>query len=319
MERIDGGWDDILSDILPLNGDVLGTPNGVDGLRAYDIDFTSALSWSGKNVCALLLIATAADSWRQDYHQTLHDSIGSPNNFQLHSPNSANSSSPAISDYLMFAPDDLRRFSHSTVSSEGTISPKDSILSSPMLPEIIGYFAKPAAYTSASSRREDATSLPLIPISPQLVMPSIAPAASPKLGKEPVEAAPAPGAARRRASTKPTAVSKESTKAGTTSNHNNSKPMTARDRKRRQMHNASAMRSRIRLNETLDKMWKTIPAARRRKRLGEDTDEQEVMEDTDDEDDERIGRADKVEIGIAYIHYLEQRVQELEERINPSH
>ena len=97
--------------------------------------------------------------------------------------------------------------------------------------------------------------------------------------------------------------------------------MTARDRKRRQMHNASAMRSRIRLNETLDKMWKTIPLARRRRRLpsvGIDGGDMhtENTEELDEEDGERIGRADKVEVGIEYITYLEDRVRELEERLN---
>jgi len=192
------------------------------------------------------------------------------------------------------------------------------MLSSPLPPQTVGYFAKPAVNTSPVSRQEDATPVPLTPISPKLVMHSIAPSASPKLGKEPVEAAPAPGPGRRRAATKPAGLSKDSGKAATTSNHNNSRPLTARDRKRRQMHNASAMRSRIRLNETLDKMWKTIPAARRRKRLGEDTDGQDAMEDTDDEEEERIGRADKVEIAIDYIQYLEQRLKELE-GINPCH
>jgi hypothetical protein len=79
------------------------------------------------------------------------------------------------------------------------------------------------------------------------------------------------------------------------------------------MHNASAMRSRIRLNETLDKMWKTIPAARRRKRLAEGLDGQDAMDEIDDEGEERIGRADKVEVAIEYILHLEQRVRELEE------
>jgi hypothetical protein len=91
------------------------------------------------------------------------------------------------------------------------------------------------------------------------------------------------------------------------------------------MHNASAMRSRIRLNETLDKMWRTIPVSRRRKRLlslnaeggGLDVDEQ--MDDGEDEDEERIGRADKVEVGIDYIVYLEERVKDLEDRVNQQH
>lgn len=103
------------------------------------------------------------------------------------------------------------------------------------------------------------------------------------------------------------------------SNNNNSKPMTARDRKRRQMHNASAMRSRIRLNETLDKMWKTIPAARRKKGLSlslhctaENDVHMDELEEEDDDDEERIGRADKVEVAIDYIMFLEERIHLLE-------
>jgi len=80
------------------------------------------------------------------------------------------------------------------------------------------------------------------------------------------------------------------------------------------------MRSRIRLNETLDKMWKTIPASRRRKRqlsLSAEGAEatHDTMEDVDDDEEERIGRADKVEVGIEYILYLEDRVRELEARL----
>ena len=126
---------------------------------------------------------------------------------------------------------------------------------------------------------------------------------------------------RRRAPTKTIASSNNATKSSGVSNHNNSKPMTARDRKRRQMHNASAMRSRIRLNETLDKMWKTIPLARRRKHLPSISPDSrdghnDAMEDFDEDEEERIGRADKVEVGIDYIIYLEERVKELENRVN---
>ena len=100
--------------------------------------------------------------------------------------------------------------------------------------------------------------------------------------------------------------------------------MTARDRKRRQMHNASAMRSRIRLNETLDKMWKTIPVSRRRKQLNSLNSEgcevsNDAMDDLDEDEEERIGRADKVEVGIDYIIYLEERVKELEQRVGRGH
>jgi hypothetical protein len=37
------------------------------------------------------------------------------------------------------------------------------------------------------------------------------------------------------------------------------------------------------------------------------------MDDFDDDEEERIGRADKVEVGIDYIIHLEGRVKELEE------
>lgn len=135
---------------------------------------------------------------------------------------------------------------------------------------------------------------------------------------------PLAGPTRRRSSKITPAGPNNSTKSSGVSNHNNSKPMTARDRKRRQMHNASAMRSRIRLNETLDKMWKTIPLSRRRKRVPSINSEagdghNDGMEEFDDEDDERIGRADKVEVGIDYIIYLEERVKELEERVGRGH
>jgi hypothetical protein len=79
------------------------------------------------------------------------------------------------------------------------------------------------------------------------------------------------------------------------------------------------MRSRIRLNETLDKMWKTIPISRRRKRLSMSSDNCEphndAMEDFEEDEEERIGRADKVEVGIDYISYLEERVRELEQQL----
>jgi hypothetical protein len=43
------------------------------------------------------------------------------------------------------------------------------------------------------------------------------------------------------------------------------------------------------------------------------------MEEFDEDEEERIGRADKVEVGIDYIIYLEDRVKELEERISGGH
>jgi len=54
MEAVDGGWDDILHDSLHPLGDVLGTPDNIDGLRVCDIEYTSAFSWSSKNVDAPL-------------------------------------------------------------------------------------------------------------------------------------------------------------------------------------------------------------------------------------------------------------------------
>lgn len=189
-----------------------------------------------------------------------------------------------------------------------------------MIPEPVGYFAKPAVIAS-SARIDPPAPAPLSPISPKLVTvtQAIAPAASPKDIKPVVPAVPPPATTRRRGTSKATATSKELGKPATTSNQSNAKHMTARDRKRRQMHNASAMRSRIRLNETLDKMWKTIPAARRRKHLMEDFNGQDTMEDIDEDDEERVGRADKVEVGIEYIIYLEKRVKDLEEKVKRGH
>jgi len=103
---------------------------------------------------------------------------------------------------------------------------------------------------------------------------------------------------------------------------NNSKHMTARDRKRRQMHNASATRSRIRLNETLDKMWRTIPITRRRKRMPPVKESSnkivEMASGEENDEEERIGRADKVEVGIDYILYLEERIKKLEAQADQS-
>ena len=68
-------------------------------------------------------------------------------------------------------------------------------------------------------------------------------------------------------------------------------------------------------------MWKTIPVARRRKRLNALNAEggceasNDAMDDLDEDEEERIGRADKVEVGIDYILYLEDRVKELEQRV----
>jgi len=212
-------------------------------------------------------------------------------------------------------PDKMKKASISTVSSEGTISPRDSVFLSPDLPETMLY------QPSASATRNQ--SIPGVRNPLPHVVASPADGEQVNIKQQRDAEAPPAGPSRRRstklahASTSPSGNKSLSA----VSNNNNSKPMTARDRKRRQMHNASAMRSRIRLNETLDKMWKTIPLARRRRRLpsvGIDGGDMhpENTEELDEEDGERIGRADKVEVGIEYIVYLEDRVRELEERLN---
>ena len=222
----------------------------------------------------------------------------------------------------MYSPDELRRLSNSTISSASTISPKDSVLITADLPETIEYFSEPTPGFHNPPVSYHETSAPLSPISPR---PAVRPV--PRLsvdikpnkdgeGAQTAQATPT----RRRSSNKTPASSNSVTKSSGVSNHNNSKPMTARDRKRRQMHNASAMRSRIRLNETLDKMWKTIPFSRRRKRLSSLSSDgcennNDAMEELDEDEEERIGRADKVELGIDYIIYLEERVRELEDRM----
>jgi hypothetical protein len=225
-----------------------------------------------------------------------------------------------LSDDYTYSADELRRSSHSTISSEDTISPKDSMLFSPELPESIGYphqsttaFNTPASYNGTPG--------PMSPISP---LPVVRPIHRLHVNAKPQTDAnvPQPGPSRRRAAKVSTTTSNSAPKSSGVSNHNNSKPMTARDRKRRQMHNASAMRSRIRLNETLDKMWKTIPISRRRKRLSNSENGEhhhDVMEDYDEDEEERIGRADKVEVGIDYIIYLEDRVRDLEQQLTVGH
>jgi len=232
----------------------------------------------------------------------------------------SNDSSPLLSDdYMYSSADDLRRLSNSTVSSEGTISPKDSVLFSSETTDVISYYSHstPALMQSPASYHD--TPAPMSPISPPPKVRQFSRlhnVVKPEGETEALQSGPG-----RRRSTKITpASSAPAPRLSGVSNHNNSKPMTARDRKRRQMHNASAMRSRIRLNETLDKMWKTIPVSRRRKRLpqlGENGEgSNDPMEDMDEEEEERIGRADKVEVGIDYILYLEDRVRELEQRLN---
>jgi hypothetical protein len=181
------------------------------------------------------------------------------------------------------------------------------------LPETVGYFSQTTPLFKNSPMYETPA-----PISPR---PAIRPVSVQTESKPQKEGdAQQTGPVRRRATKTNSVATNASAKSSGVSNHNNSKPMTARDRKRRQMHNASAMRSRIRLNETLDKMWKTIPVSRRRKRLNSLNSEgcevsNDAMDDLDEDEEERIGRADKVEVGIDYIIYLEERVKELEQRV----
>jgi hypothetical protein len=190
---------------------------------------------------------------------------------------------------------------------------------SPDIQETMGYFS-----LSTSAFEHDPAVYQATPAPEKLIVPrlSLRPSVRTQESKPEKEPEPAPAAPSRRRPAKSTASSSSSTttKASGLSNNNNSKPMTARDRKRRQMHNASAMRSRIRLNECLDKMWKTIPPTRRRRLSvsADGTDGNEQMEDYDDDEEERIGRADKVEVGIDYIIHLEERVRELEERLGQS-
>lgn len=221
-----------------------------------------------------------------------------------------------LSDDYMYFPDELRRTSNSTMSSEDTISPKDSVFLHADIAENLGYFSKPPSAFSSPPIYVD-TPAPMSPNSPHPIPRSFT-RTQPEVKHK---SADAPQSTRRRAAKTTSTPSNTGTKMSTVSNNNNSKPMTARDRKRRQMHNASAMRSRIRLNETLDKMWKTIPLARRRKRLSNNPEngDNEPMEDLEEDEEERIGRADKVEVGIDYILYLEERVRELEARLSVAH
>jgi len=299
---IDNGWDDLLHESLTYPSEAMNHTESMDSLHAYELELGSGI-WG-------------AHSRRMDPTGVL-GSIGAIPSYNPYSSKSSDSS-PVLSDDYMYSPNELRRHSGSTVSSEGTISPKDSIFIPSELSEGIGgYFA---FHNSPPSYQDTPT--PISPISPR---PPLRPTPRGSIQMKPDKPEEPPPTASRRRSSKITPASTSTTKSGATSNNNNSKPLTARDRKRRQMHNASAMRSRIRLNETLDKMWKTIPASRRRKRqmsVNEDGAEgghhEQMDDDLDDDDDERIGRADKVEVGIDYIIYLEERVKELENHLPDS-
>ena len=72
------------------------------------------------------------------------------------------------------------------------------------------------------------------------------------------------------------------------------------------------------------KCGKQSQLSRRRKRLSSISADSydshnDAMEDFDEDEEERIGRADKVEVGIDYIIYLEERVKELEDRVSRGH
>jgi hypothetical protein len=70
---------------------------------------------------------------------------------------------------------------------------------------------------------------------------------------------------------------------------------------RRQMHNDSAMRSRARLNNTLEKLWNIIPKHERVVQPG--------MGDGDLDDGREVCRAVKVEVAIAYLIKLQTIVR----------
>lgn len=63
------------------------------------------------------------------------------------------------------------------------------------------------------------------------------------------------------------------------------------------MHNDSAMRSRARLNNTLEELWNIIPKTERTV--------QPDMQEGDLDDNREVCRAVKVEIAIAYLKKLQ--------------
>jgi len=71
---------------------------------------------------------------------------------------------------------------------------------------------------------------------------------------------------------------------------------------RRQMHNDSAMRSRARLNQTLDELWQCIPKQERTLQHG--------FGDGDLDDGREVCRAIKVEVAISYLRKLQGLVTE---------
>jgi len=71
---------------------------------------------------------------------------------------------------------------------------------------------------------------------------------------------------------------------------------------RRQMHNDSAMRSRARLNQTLDELWKCIPKQEKALQHG--------TGDGESDDGREVCRAIKVEVAISYLKKLQALVTE---------
>jgi hypothetical protein len=74
------------------------------------------------------------------------------------------------------------------------------------------------------------------------------------------------------------------------------------------MHNDSAMRSRARLNNTLEELWNIIP---KHERVIEDG-----VGDADFDDNREVCRAVKVEVAIAYVRKLQKRLAGRESRIS---
>ncbi len=70
---------------------------------------------------------------------------------------------------------------------------------------------------------------------------------------------------------------------------------------RRQMHNDSAMRSRARLNNTLEELWNIVPKHERVLEGG--------LGDADLDDNREVCRAVKVEVAIAYLKKLQKRLE----------
>lgn len=73
---------------------------------------------------------------------------------------------------------------------------------------------------------------------------------------------------------------------------------------RRQMHNDSAMRSRARLNNTLEELWNIVPKHERVLDAG--------LGEADFDDNREVCRAVKVEMAIAYLKKLQKGLEERE-------